>query len=67
MIKVNALQDDSGHWYIVPNESKEDFLRDLEYCIENEDDYDAFEDFDMNYGKYRTNGDINNVQLYIKQ
>lgn len=66
MKAVKALQDSDGHWYLIPVHLFDRFVEDLEYCIENEEDYDAFEDFDMNYGKYRTNGDLNNIQLYIE-
>lgn len=60
MIKVKALKDDSGHWYLVPNDLAEAFYFDLQ----DENMVDTG-DFDEKYGKYRTGGDINLTQLYI--
>lgn len=57
--KVKAVQDDSCHWYIIPAELEEDFNKDLD---ENDEDLA----FDEKYGEYRTGGDLNLVQLYIK-
>lgn len=56
--RVYVTQDESGHWYTIPYNLKEEF--ELYYYIED------FNMFDEKYGKYRTNGDINNVQLFIK-
>ncbi len=55
---VQALQDDSGHWYIVPNEIAEYF----QDYVENED-VNVFEE---RYGKYATGGDLNLFQLYAE-
>ncbi len=55
---VQALQDDSGHWYIVPNEIAEDFQDYVE-----DEDVNAFEE---RYGKYATGGDLNLIQLYAE-
>lgn len=60
MEKVKALRDDSGHWYLIPNELEESFNTDSEnikFCDSG--------GFDDKYGKYRTGGDLNLVQLYI--
>ena len=57
--KVKAIQDDSGHWYVIPNELGSDFNNDCE----NEDMCDSGE-FDNKWGEYRTGGDLNLVQLY---
>lgn len=59
LIKVKVLTDDSGHWYIVPNELADQFFEDSE----NESMADSGE-FDEKYGKYRTGGDLNLKQLY---
>ena len=32
-----------------------------------QDDFDLQEEFEDKFGKYRTGGDLNNVQLYIKK
>ena len=58
-IKVKAVKDDSGHWYVVPNELVSEFFVDHE----NDDMTDNGE-FDNKYGQYRTGGDLNLVQLY---
>jgi hypothetical protein len=60
MKKVKAIQDDSGHWYLIPNELLQDFLKD-----EQDEDFVDSGGFDDKYSKYRTNGDLNNIQLYI--
>jgi len=52
---VIATQDDSGHWYVIPNELEQTFYKDLQ------DDSDNFDEI---YGQYRTGGDLNLVQLY---
>ncbi len=61
MKKVKAVKDDSSHWFIIPNDLYENFLKD----IDNEDMIDNGE-FDNKYGKYRTGGDLNLIQLYIE-
>jgi hypothetical protein len=60
--KVKAITDDDGHWYIIPNELDSEFYKDLQ----NEDMIDSG-DFDDKYGQYRTGGDLNLIQLYIKE
>lgn len=57
MTKVKAVQDDSGHWYVIPNELIDEFDFDLE-----DEDFD----FGAKYGQYMTGGDLNLVQLYIE-
>jgi hypothetical protein len=57
--KVRATQDDSGHWYVIPEELSDSFYKDLE----NENFVDSGE-FDIRYGEYMTGGDLNNIQLY---
>ena len=59
MVKVKAVRDDSGHWYVIPDELYQNFLKDLD----NEDMADSGE-FGEKYGKYMTGGDLNLVQLY---
>ena len=59
--KVKAVTDYDGHWYVIPNELVDQFLKDLE----NEDeDYIDSGEFDNKYFHYRTGGDLNLVQLY---
>ena len=57
--KVKAIKDESGHWYVVPNEFIDDFLKDEM----NKDMIDSGK-FDDKWGIYMTGGDLNLVQLY---
>lgn len=59
--KVIAIQDDSCHWYIIPNELLNDFNKDSQ----NEDFIDSG-GFGKKYGKYMTGGDLNLIQLYAE-
>ena len=64
MIPVTILQDESSHWYIVPNSETSDFYR-LNERIE--DDYEDYNAINETFSKYRTGGDINNYQLFISE
>lgn len=57
--KVKAIEDESGHWYVVPDELIDDFLKDEM----NKDMIDSGK-FDDKWGIYMTGGDLNLVQLY---
>lgn len=57
--KVKAITDDSGHWYVIPNDMINEFRKDEQ----NEDFVDSGR-FDDKYGKYQTGGDLNRIQLY---
>jgi len=59
--KVKALQDDSSHWYVVPDELALEFGEDAY----NEDIIDSGE-FNRKWGRYRTGGDLNLIQLWAK-
>lgn len=59
--EVKAVQDDSGHWYVIPNGLLESFRKDEQ----NEDFVDSGK-FDEKYGKYMTGGDLNLIQLYAE-
>jgi len=61
MKKVKAVKDDSGHWYVIPNDLYEEFIKDEQ----NEDMIDSGK-FDEKYGKYMTGGDLNLIQLYAE-
>lgn len=61
MQKVRAVRDDSGHWYVIPNEMYNEFIKDGQ----DEDMIDSGK-FDDKYGKYRTGGNLNLVQLYAE-
>lgn len=62
--KVVAIQDDSSHWYVIPAEMRKEFRR-LEELASNDND-DALNEFIEKFNKYRTGGDLNNIQLYAK-
>lgn len=59
--KVKVTRDESGHWYVLPDDIYDEFVKDEE----NEDMIDSGE-FDDKYGKYMTGGGINLVQLYAE-
>ncbi len=59
--KVKAVKDDSGHWYVIPNDFLQEFLKDGE----NEDFVDSG-GFGAKYDQYRTGGDLNCVQLFAE-
>lgn len=65
MKKVIAIQDESSHWYVIPAESKSEFNELIERFM-NTDDYDILSEFETKFDKYRTGGDLNNVQLYAE-
>jgi hypothetical protein len=60
MIKVKVVKDDSGHYYIIPNESYKEFITDQSNTEMVDNGL-----FDDKWGHFRTNGDLNLVQLYI--
>lgn len=59
--RVKAIKDEDGHWYVIPE------LLYYQFCVDlgNEEMVDSG-DFDNKYGKYRTGGDLNLVQLYAE-
>jgi hypothetical protein len=59
--KVKAITDESGHWYVIPNDLEDEFFKDEQ----DEDMVDSGE-FDEKYGKYMTGGALNLVQLYAE-
>ena len=59
--KVKAVQDNDSHWYILPNYLLEEFESDLL----NEELQESGE-FGEKYEQYKTNGDLNNIQLYAE-
>lgn len=60
-IKVNATQDDSGHWYLVPNELIDAFNKDME-----DEELGESGGFGDKWDEYRTGGDLNLTQLWIQ-
>ena len=70
MKKVYCTRDDSGHWYVIPDELKDRFSKFMNDISNLDDDtveyYDTVNKFEEEFGKYRTGGDLNNIQLYAK-
>jgi hypothetical protein len=62
--KVIAIQDESSHWYVIPTGMRDEFRRLEELACD--DDNDALDEFIDKFNKYRTGGDVNNVQLYAE-
>ena len=60
LVKVKVVQDGDCHWYIIPAELEDHFNSLLSFS-ENEEDWEVFEKV---FDKYRTGGDLNNVELY---
>lgn len=60
IIPVKALEED-GDWYLIPNELYEEFKNDTynEEMVESGG-------FDDKWYKYKTSGDLNLIQLYVK-
>ena len=63
--KVYCTQDDCGHWYVIPLELADSFNAYMEQDMD--ENYDLQDEFEDKFGQYRTGGDLNNVQLYIKE
>jgi hypothetical protein len=64
---VKAVQDEAGHWYVIPVNLQEDFrkLHELASDYSNEPVQEQAEiEFHDKFSQYRTGGDLNNVQLY---
>jgi hypothetical protein len=57
--KVKAIKDDSGHWYVIPNDKLAEFRKD-----EEDEDFVDSGQFDAKWGRYMTGGDLNLIQLY---
>lgn len=68
MKQVYAVQDDSGHWYVIQYEMKDTFFAlDEKMGSENEVEFnEAEEEFNKLFSQYITGGDLNNVQLYAE-
>lgn len=66
--KVQALRDESGHWYVIPSELREEWTR-LNNIMDEDNEtasQEAVDKFIETFNQYRTGGDLNNVQLYAE-
>jgi hypothetical protein len=67
LIPVYATKDDSGHWYVIPVNMKEEFDKLLEKSTSNKEGWETAEtQFIDTFSQYMTGGDLNNAQLYAK-
>ena len=66
MIKIKVVQDDSGHWYTIPNELFDEFINISDDIENNEDDQKYIDEFEDKFSHYRTGGDLNIKQLWIE-
>lgn len=57
--KVKAVKDDSGHWFVIPNDKLSEFRKD-----EQDVNFVDSGQFDDKWGRYMTGGDLNLIQLY---
>ena len=65
MTPVKAVRDESGHWYLVPNELYMEFNKQSNKIEESGYDNDLINSFEELFSQFRTGGDLNLVQLYI--
>lgn len=63
-----ATQDEDGHWYVIPLEMKDEFLKLLDLSrYESNEHWDEHEaEFIGKFDQYRTGGDLNNKQLFAQ-
>ena len=66
MTKVQVREDSEGDWFIIPNELNDKFseLND-KMCFEDYQNQDTIEQFESFFNRFRTGGDLNNIQLYV--
>lgn len=65
---VKVLQDESSHWYVIPITKYERWLE-LQNQIDaagNPWKEQLYMDFEVEFNKYRTGGDLNNIQLFAQ-
>lgn len=67
MIQVEILRDESSHWFIVPITEVDEFRSLSERIMENEEDYEAINEFVDKFSKHMTGGGPNNYQLFISE
>lgn len=70
-VPISVKQDESSHWYIVPESELAEFSAAMESIYEAEaysDDWECLVSvFEYKFDKYRTGGDLNNYQLFISE
>lgn len=62
--KVVAVECD-GDWYVIPS-LMHDLFNTLSEKAAIWDNYDAQEEFNVQFSQYATGGDLNNIQLYAE-
>lgn len=58
---VVAIRDNDGHWYVIPKEMKDEFR-----FMEDDGEDDEWVKFNSKFSRYRTGGDLNNIQLFTQ-
>lgn len=51
-------KDDAGHWYMIPSELQQEWIR---LNVENEED--DYEEFEEKFGNYHVGGGIENIHF----
>lgn len=59
--EVVVLQDEDNHWYIIPIELKDEFIK-----LSESNSLDDEDEFINKFSEYMTGGSINNIRLYIR-
>jgi hypothetical protein len=62
--KVRAVQDESSHWYVIPESLNSKFRELTEFDNDEDTNFEYEKEFNEIFRKYRTGGDLNNIQLY---
>jgi len=64
-------QDDSSHWYVIPEELVEEYEKismDIDKAKDHSDEwYDLIDRYDSNYGQYRLDGGIYDLKVIIEE
>lgn len=62
--KVKAVKDEGSHWYVIPIELSAKFRELTEFENDEDTNFEYEKEFNEIFSKYRTGGDLNNIQLY---
>ena len=61
--EIRAIQDESGHWYVIPAELEQEFAE-IQETLEDEYDQDLINEFEDKFDRYRTGGCLSLITLY---
>ena len=66
---VKVLRDNDSHWYVIPTVKYERWIE-LVHMVSKasteEQEQRVYDKFEEEFGKYRTGGDLNNIQLFAQ-